>query len=70
MLILVDLGSAIMSTQMAIEMLPEAERAKVMISEAPLVEGAVIAAVQASIGNNLEKVNAEAMGAANMRKLQ
>lgn len=68
-LVLLDLGSAVMSAQMAVEMLGEAEQARVTLSEAPLVEGAVIAAVEASIGNTLEQVNAAAEAAATMRKL-
>lgn len=68
-LVLLDLGSAVMSAQMAIEMLPDEAREKVVLSEAPLVEGAIIAAVEASIGNDLEKVNAAAEAASTMRKL-
>ncbi len=68
-LVLLDLGSAVMSAQMAIEMLPDDAREKVVLSEAPLVEGAIIAAVEASIGNDLEKVSAAAEAASTMRKL-
>ena len=39
-LVLLDLGSAVMSAQMAVEMLPEGQQAQVQLSEAPLVEGA------------------------------
>ena len=39
------------------------------MSEAPLVEGAILAAVQASIGASLEEVAAAAEGAASMAKL-
>jgi dihydroxyacetone kinase phosphotransfer subunit len=69
MLILLDLGSAIMSAQMAVEMLPEPKRAQVVLSEAPLVEGAIIAAVEASLGHDLTKVNVAAEAASTMRKL-
>ncbi|HEC23276.1 MAG TPA: PTS-dependent dihydroxyacetone kinase phosphotransferase subunit DhaM [Chloroflexi bacterium] len=68
-LVLLDLGSAVMSAQMAIEMLPEDKQNKVVLSEAPLVEGAIVAAVEASIGNDLAKVNAAAEAASTMRKL-
>lgn len=69
-LVLADLGSAVLSTQAAIEMLPEADQKHVLLSNAPLVEGAVIAAAQASIGNDLEAVNAAAEAASTMNKLQ
>ncbi len=68
-LVLLDLGSAVMSAQMAVEMLDADAQGRVKLSEAPLVEGAVIAAVEASIGNTLEQVTAAAEAAATMRKL-
>jgi phosphocarrier protein FPr len=48
-LVLVDLGSAVMSAEMAMELL----EADYLISRAPLVEGALVAAVQASTGADL-----------------
>ncbi len=39
------------------------------ISEAPLVEGAIIAAVQASVGASIDEVRSAADGAATMAKL-
>jgi PTS hybrid protein len=68
-LVLVDLGNVVLSAQIAIEMLPEEKQAQVVISEAPLVEGAIIAAVQASIGNDLTEVNAAAEAARTMQKI-
>ena len=62
-LVLLDLGSAILSAEMALELLDEATRAKVAVCGAPLVEGAVAAAAQCSIGAALESVRAEAEGA-------
>ena len=67
-LILVDLGSAVLSTQMAIEQLPDGP-GPVLVSNAPFVEGAVIAAVQASIESDLEGVAAAALGAREMEKV-
>ena len=67
-LVLVDLGSAVLSTQMAIEQLPEGP-GRVLLSNAPFVEGAVIAAVEASIDNDLEAVAAAALGARQMEKV-
>ncbi len=54
--ILVDLGGAETNSEMAIEMLPEARRSLVMVCNAPIVEGAVIAATEASGGATLDQV--------------
>lgn len=67
-LILMDLGSATLIASMALEQLPEERRARVRLSEAPLVEGAVVAAVEASIGSDLDQVAATAKEAATMDK--
>ena len=61
-LVLMDMGSAVLSAEMALEFLPPDKRVKFMLSTAPLVEGAISAAVQASLGGNLEQVQAEALG--------
>lgn len=62
-LVLMDLGSALLSAEMAVEMLPEEKRKRVMLCEAPMVEGAIAAAAQARIGSPLQQVAAEARGA-------
>ena len=54
--ILVDLGGAETNSEMAIEMLPEDKRGRVVICNAPIVEGAVIAATEASGGASLAAV--------------
>ena len=46
-LVLMDLGSAVLSAEMALDLLPEERRGRVLLTEAPLVEGAVAAAVAA-----------------------
>lgn len=61
-LVLMDLGSAILSAEMALEMLPEERRARVRLCAAPFVEGAVAAAVTAKLGASLERVAVEATG--------
>lgn len=61
-LVLMDMGSAVLSAEMALEFLSPDKKAKFMLSSAPMVEGAVSAAVQASLGGNLEQVQAEALG--------
>jgi dihydroxyacetone kinase phosphotransfer subunit len=54
--ILVDLGGAETNSEMAIEMLDPARRARVVVCEAPIVEGAVMAATEASGGATLDAV--------------
>ena len=54
--ILVDLGGAETNSEMAIEMLPEDRRGKVLICNAPVVEGAVVAATEAAGGSSVEIV--------------
>ena len=58
--ILVDLGGAETNSEMAIEMLDAARQKKVVICNAPIVEGAVIAATEASGGSNLAAVKSAA----------
>ena len=54
--ILVDRGGAETNSEMAIEMLDDDRRARVVMCNAPIVEGAVIAATEASGGSSLETV--------------
>lgn len=68
-LVLVDLGSAVLATQTALELLGEEAAGRVRLSGGPLVEGAVVAALQASIGDPLDAVLAAAEGAASLPKL-
>ena len=58
--VLMDLGSAVMSAEMAVELLPAERRARVFLSNAPLVEGAIAAAAQARLGSPVARVLAEA----------
>lgn len=54
--VLADLGSAVMSFNMVKEWLPEEKRNMIRLADAPIVEGAILAAVEASLGKNLEEV--------------
>ena len=54
--VMVDLGGAETNSEMAIEMLPEERAGRVVICNAPIVEGAVIAATEASGGAPLDLV--------------
>jgi len=58
--ILVDLGGAETNSEMAIEMLPEDRRGRVVLCNAPIVEGAIMAATEASGGASLAEVRATA----------
>lgn len=61
-LVLMDLGSAVLNSELALEMLDDqSQRRRVRLSDAPLVEGAVFAAVAASGGAPLEMVAAAAI---------
>jgi phosphocarrier protein FPr len=61
--VLMDLGSALMSAEMALEFLPEEQRQNVHLCEASLVEGAIAAVVAAATGNDIAQVMAEAKNA-------
>jgi phosphoenolpyruvate---glycerone phosphotransferase subunit DhaM len=67
--ILLDLGSAALSLELALEEFDDDERARLRVSEAPLVEGAILAAVQASVGATLDEVAEAAASAASMQKM-
>jgi dihydroxyacetone kinase phosphotransfer subunit len=54
--ILVDLGGAETNSEMAIEMLPEDRQGRVVVCNAPIVEGAVMAATEAWGGASLDEV--------------
>lgn len=56
LLILADLGSAVMSVNMVLEWLDKEIREKIVLANAPIVEGAVIAAIEASMGNSMEDI--------------
>ena len=54
--VIVDLGGAETNSEMAIDMLESGRREKVVVCEAPVVEGAVMAATEASGGATLDAV--------------
>ena len=55
-LLLFDLGSAYMNAEMAIESLDESKKDNVQLVDTALVEGAVSAAVESSIGKSIEEI--------------
>lgn len=58
--VLVDLGGAETNSEMAVEMLPPDQQVNVVICNSPIVEGAVMAAAEASGGSDLATVVATA----------
>ncbi len=66
--VLFDFGSAALSVELALEELEPAERSRVRIPAAPLVEGAFAAGVQASIDGSLDAVAQAAAAAASLPK--
>ena len=69
--VLADLGSAVLASLTAVEDLVEPPLAeRVRISRGPIVEGAFVAAVQASAGDALDGVVAAADEASTMDKLE
>src|SRR6266566_4826858 len=69
-LVLLDLGSALLSAELALEMLSDEQRDRIRLSYAPLVEGAVAAALEASLGRPLAQVQQMAEQTANVDRLQ
>lgn len=68
-LLLVDLGSAVLNTQLAVEMLAAELQRRVVLCDAPILEGAIAAAVEAAMGHTLEQVKRAAEEAAHLEKL-
>ncbi len=62
-LVMMDLGSAILSAQMAVELLPRDVAARVRFCAAPLVEGSISAGVQIGLGSDIDTVCREAVQA-------
>ena len=60
--VLMDLGSAVLSAEVALEMVDSDVRARTLLCPAPLVEGLVVAAVAAAGGAGPDEVAAEAVG--------
>jgi len=67
-LVLVDLGSSVMATETALELLTPARAERVQLTGAPFVEGAIAAGIEAKIGRPLARVRAAAEEALNQPK--
>jgi len=55
-IVFADMGSAVMNLELAFEFFSEAEREKFIIANAPIVEGTVSAALEASFGKSIEEI--------------
>jgi PTS hybrid protein len=67
--VLVDLGSSVLSVRAALGELSDDEAARIVVADAPLVEGAIAAGVTASTGASLAEVAGAAEEARNVAKL-
>ncbi len=68
--VLMDLGSAFLSAEMALEFLSPDQQEHVYLCPAPFVEGAMSAAVQASAGGDIQLVMSEARAAGSAKEAQ
>jgi dihydroxyacetone kinase phosphotransfer subunit len=68
-IILVDLGSAVLSAETAVDMLAPEMQARCIISNAPLVEGAIIAAIEAGLERSIGEINEAAEAVTRVAKV-
>lgn len=64
--LIADIGSSILSAEMAVEIL---KRPNLKIVDCPIVEGAVIAAVESKLGKTLAEIETSAIRSRTIRKL-
>jgi dihydroxyacetone kinase phosphotransfer subunit len=67
--VLIDLGSSLLSVKAALSELDPAHAARIVLADAPLVEGAIAAGVTASTGASLAEVAGAAEEARSVGKL-
>lgn len=68
--VMMDIGSALLSAETALELLDPEIAAKVRLCAAPLVEGTLAATVSAATGSGIEKVMADAELALDAKRVQ
>lgn len=66
--VLCDLGSAVLSTSLALELLDSELSGRVVVADAPILEGAVSAVVAAAIDSSLDEVAEAAAEARELHK--
>ena len=64
--VLMDMGSAVMTTEMVLEALDSGD---VRMLDAPVVEGAVLAAVESQMGTSLDEIAAKIQRVRDVKKL-
>ena len=64
--VLMDMGSAVMTAEMVLESMPER---KLVLADCPLVEGAVAATVSAIAGSSMEEILDELQDVRELKKL-
>ncbi|EPJ5576967.1 dihydroxyacetone kinase subunit DhaM [Citrobacter farmeri] len=69
-LVMMDIGSALLSAETALDLLDPTIAAKVRLCAAPLVEGTLAATVSAAAGADIDKVIADAMNALEAKREQ
>lgn len=69
-LVMMDIGSALLSAETALDLLDPAIAAKVRLCAAPLVEGTLAATVSAASGAGIDKVINDAMNALEAKRVQ
>lgn len=69
-LVLMDMGSALLSAETAIDLLPEEMQKNIYLCAAPFVEGTISATIQASLGSNIEQIIQEAMSSLSIKEKQ
>lgn len=67
-LIVPDIGSSVLSSRAAVAMLSPDDASRVAIANAPILEGAMLAAIESFAGSNLTEVYDAAKEAKNLNK--
>ncbi|MEM3836067.1 dihydroxyacetone kinase phosphoryl donor subunit DhaM [Pyrobaculum sp.] len=67
-IVLCDFGSTVLAVKASLKMIPEDLAKRIYLVDAPLVEGAYAAAVEASAGSPIDDVIKAAKDACNLRK--
>ncbi|SFM25529.1 dihydroxyacetone kinase, phosphotransfer subunit [Bacillus sp. 5mfcol3.1] len=68
-IVFLDLGSALINTELAIEWLAEEGLNQIKIADSPLVEGSYVAVVESGCGKELEEIYIAALEAKNIIKI-
>lgn len=64
--VFMDMGSAVMTAEMVMESMPDR---KIEMVDCPIVEGAVVAALNAVVGSSLEEIKNQAVKAQEIKKI-